>query len=905
MTPDYAPLRAALAREYAIERVIEESAEGAVYLALDRTLSRPVMIKAVEPATAGEARTEAFLREGRILALVAHPGIATVHHAGPIDRYLHLVLEHPAGATLEAALLRGPLDQDAVIELGSQLLDALAVVHAAGLAHHEVHSRNVLVEEERYLLQGFGAAGPAATDEAVVGDLRAVGVLLAEAAGEPKGALGQVIARALSSDPARHFRRATAFRDALLAVRGRAPSWRTAAVVATLLALAAVAVATRKPPPPPVGVPKELAVLPLEVEGGQPLDPLGKSIAYLMQLDLENVPGILLTSRSQVDRWWDGLGADAAALSGANAARALQVHWAAHGLVVRGPGDALRVRMALYDSTGTRQVLGELRGSSRDLAALGDSLARRVVRTVDPRSDALFEPLEDLARVPLEALKAFLQGEAAFAQDAWSGAQRFYELALVADSTFALADWRLTNVKRWRRLPYEGDLRSVYRRHAARLRASDRELIEALLEPDLERRFARLDSIVLGRPADGYARLLLGEELIHRGPLVGRGMEEGVPVMAAAVARDPALALAHDHLVLSAVRSGRRDSAAAALARRERVGGRVGPDDLDLVPFLHLIYDERFVPWRAWLRWRYLGWRADPRMLAGIERVARMGTPWLDMPETQLRYSDLLLRAGAHSAQTYGTAHEGKGLAEYALGRPRQALAEIDSAADLLDSPEARLEQAQWRLVPAALGLPAEPVDEWRSRLERLADDSAVAERAAWTLAFAAQSRGDFAEAARWRARVAPASALRALLDAQALARAGDPAGALARSDAARLAFQATRPPDGFAGAAFHLLRGDWNATLGRRAQADAEWVWYQATDVEGWPQGLLQPGELDAALGVYARLKRARLLLSPGGDPARGCVEIHRVLELWHATEPEYAALTREAQSLAESCRP
>jgi tRNA A-37 threonylcarbamoyl transferase component Bud32 len=903
-SPDYGPLRDALAREYIIEQVLEESAEGAVYLALDRTLNRPVVIKAVDPAACGEARTNAFLREARTLALVAHPNIPSVHHAGPIDRYLHIVLEHPAGETLEAALRRGPMAPEAVIELGAQLLDALTAVHAAGLAHHEVQPRHVLVEQDRYLLDGFGSASPADTEEAVVGDLRAVGVLLAEAAGQPRGALAKAIQRSLSSDPGRYFRGAAEFRDALLAVRSRRPSWRAVAIATAVLALVAGVMAVRQPPSPPLVVPRELAILPLEVEGAQPLDPLGASIAYLMQLDLENVPGLQLTSRSQVDHWWDRLGHDAAEVSGAQAARALHVHWAVHGLVVRGAGESLRVRMALYDSTGRRQVLGELRGSARDLAAIGDSLALRVVRVVDPRSDALFEPIEGLARVPLGALKEFLQGEAAFAQDAWSGAQRHYEHALAQDSTFALADWRLTNVKRWRRLPYEGDLRSVYHRHASRLRAADRELIEALLEPDLERRFRLLDSIVAGRPADGYARLLQGEELIHRGPLAGHGIEEGVPVMVAAIARDPALALAHDHLVLAAVRSGSRDSAAAALARRERVGGTVGPDDVDPVPFLHLVYDERFVPWRAWLRWRYLGWRADPRMLAGVEKVARMGSPWLDMPATQLRYSDLLLRAGAHSAQTYGTAHEGKGLAAYALGRPRQALAEIDSAADLLDSPEARLQQAQWRVIPAALGLPAMPLDEWRSRLERLAEDSLVAERAAWTLAFSAQSRGDSAEAARWRRRVTPGSALGALLDAQALGLAGNFAGALARSDAARLAFQATRPPDGFAGAAFHLLRGDWNAALGRRARADAEWLWYEATDVEGWPQGLAQPGEVDAALGVYARLKRARLLLASNGDRSRGCIQLRPVLERWRDPEPAFAPLAHEAETLRQRCR-
>jgi len=208
--------------------------------------------------------------------------------------------------------------------------------------------------------------------------------------------------------------------------------------------------------------------------------------------------------------------------------------------------------------------------------------------------------------------------------------------------------------------------------------------------------------------------------------------------------------------------------------------------------------------------------------------------------------------------------------------------------------------------VPAALGLSADLPDEWRRRLARLSEDSTVAERAAWTLALDAQSRGDTADAARWRARVAPGSPLRALLDAQALGLAGDAAGALARSDAVRLAYQAARPPDGFAGAVFHLLRGDWYVALDRRARADAEWLWYEATDVEGWPQGLAQPGEVDAALGVYARLKRARALLAPGatpGDSLRACIHLRRVRDLWRDAEPAFAPMAREAATLAERC--
>ena len=119
VVPDFEPLRSALSREYTIDRVIGESTDGsAAYLAVDRTLSRPVLIRAVDPAAAGQARTESFLREGRILASLSHAAIPAVHHAGGIDRYFHIVLEYTAGETLEVRLRGGPLERDAAIDLG-------------------------------------------------------------------------------------------------------------------------------------------------------------------------------------------------------------------------------------------------------------------------------------------------------------------------------------------------------------------------------------------------------------------------------------------------------------------------------------------------------------------------------------------------------------------------------------------------------------------------------------------------------------------------------------------------------------------------------------------------------------------------------------------------------------------
>lgn len=906
----YAPLRDALGREYRIEQVLEETEAGAAYLAYDCALHRRVVVKAIDPSLAGEREAEQFGREARVLAGLSHPSIPSVHHARAYGQFRVVVLEHSGSETLDAQLRQGPFPPGEVRRLGVQLLGALEAVHASGLAHQDVTAKKVVVADGRYVLDGFASAGPAA-EGAALSDLHAVGRLLTEAAGgRPPRRLRPVLARALSLDPAGGWRSATEFRVALeKAGRRTVPSrsLRRAGLGIFLGAGVIYGVVRLTPAPPPPGPPpRELAILPFEVEGGQPLDPLGSNLAHLIQLNLDNVPGLGLTPRGRLDQWWESHGRDALGFEATAAARALRAHWVAHGLVVRRPGDVLLVRLSLYDSLGAKDPIDDVFGSANDLAALGDSITLQIIRVVAPRPDSPYEPVAGFVGVPLAALKAFLRGEAAFAQDAWALAQQYYEIALRADSTFALAEWRLANVKHWRRLPYTFDLGSVYRRHASRLRPHDRRLIEALLEQDLELRFAKLDSAIRRVPADGYARLLQGEELFHRGPLVGRELDQAVSVMADAVARDSSLALAYDHLILAYTRFGRDQEARRALDLRRRVAAGARPDDLDLLPFLELVYDERFAPFRAKLRYRYIAWRKDPPQLAGIEQVARMGTPWLDMPHTQLRYCDLLLRAGKPSVETHATAHEGKGLALFALGRPTQALAEIDSATVLLDSPEARLQQAEWRVIPPALGLLKVEDGEGRRRLEELAADSTVGARAAWALALAHLAEGDTVEARRWTERLAPGTPLRALLEAGQAAARGDLALALARSDSARLAFQVTRPPDAFAGAVFHLLRGEWLAASGDRARADGEWLWYEASDVEGWPQGAAQAGEVDAALGVFARLKRARAARVPGAtadDTARACVHLRRIAELWADPEPSMSPLVEEANALLDRC--
>jgi hypothetical protein len=96
-------------------------------------------------------------------------------------------------------------------------------------------------------------------------------------------------------------------------------------------------------------------------------------------------------------------------------------------------------------------------------------------------------------------------------------------------------------------------------------------------------------------------------------------------------------------------------------------------------------------------------------------------------------------------------------------------------------------------------------------------------------------------------------------------------------------------------------------AGAGDLARADREWLWYEGSDVEGWPVGPAQAGEVDAALGVYARLKRARAILRAAGASAeatrQACAHLARVRELWTGATSALRPLTNEVELLARRC--
>jgi eukaryotic-like serine/threonine-protein kinase len=133
---------------------------GEVHRAFDTRLQRAVALKLSRAGALEAPVAERLLREGRHLAKVWHPNVVCVHDAQLRDGRVGLSMELIHGVTLEQLLqTRGRLDAHEAAQIGRDICDALAAVHAAGLVHRDVKAGNVMRDEGgRVVLIDFGAS---------------------------------------------------------------------------------------------------------------------------------------------------------------------------------------------------------------------------------------------------------------------------------------------------------------------------------------------------------------------------------------------------------------------------------------------------------------------------------------------------------------------------------------------------------------------------------------------------------------------------------------------------------------------------------------------------------------------------------------------------------------------------
>jgi serine/threonine protein kinase/tetratricopeptide (TPR) repeat protein len=133
---------------------------GEVYLAEDTRLDRKVAIKFLPAeSTADEQAKKRLIREAQAAARLDHPNICSIHEVGEEDGCSFIVMQYVEGETLAAELRRKAMELAEVVNIASQVGDALAEAHLRGIIHRDIKPGNIMITARRQAkLMDFGLA---------------------------------------------------------------------------------------------------------------------------------------------------------------------------------------------------------------------------------------------------------------------------------------------------------------------------------------------------------------------------------------------------------------------------------------------------------------------------------------------------------------------------------------------------------------------------------------------------------------------------------------------------------------------------------------------------------------------------------------------------------------------------
>jgi serine/threonine-protein kinase len=156
-----APASTGRVGRFPVEGIIGEGGSGRVLRARHPLLGIPLALKMLSHALAlSPDGPRAFVREASLLVHLDHPGIVRVLDAFEAHGTFFIVMPWIEGATLREHIDRhSSLRPERVLQIAEETLDALVVLHAAGLVHRDVKPSNILLRPSgRVVLIDLGIA---------------------------------------------------------------------------------------------------------------------------------------------------------------------------------------------------------------------------------------------------------------------------------------------------------------------------------------------------------------------------------------------------------------------------------------------------------------------------------------------------------------------------------------------------------------------------------------------------------------------------------------------------------------------------------------------------------------------------------------------------------------------------
>jgi eukaryotic-like serine/threonine-protein kinase len=140
---------------------------GVVYDAEDERLTRRVALKFLsdELATNPDA-IRRFRREAQVLARLNHANICTIYEIEDHEGKPFIAMERLDGLNLKAHIARKTLETREVVDIASQVAEALDVAHGMGIVHRDIKPGNVFVGTTGQVkVLDFGMARSFSTDD--------------------------------------------------------------------------------------------------------------------------------------------------------------------------------------------------------------------------------------------------------------------------------------------------------------------------------------------------------------------------------------------------------------------------------------------------------------------------------------------------------------------------------------------------------------------------------------------------------------------------------------------------------------------------------------------------------------------------------------------------------------------
>jgi len=147
---------------YHIKTLLGEGGMAKVYLAVQKSLDRPVAIKVLDASLNQDPIIQQqFEQESTLVARLNHPNIIQIIDKGISEQQLpYFVMPYVKSVSLETVLPRKDISLTRKLNILIQLCSALAYAHRNGVVHRDIKPANILVDYDGHAyLMDFGIAG--------------------------------------------------------------------------------------------------------------------------------------------------------------------------------------------------------------------------------------------------------------------------------------------------------------------------------------------------------------------------------------------------------------------------------------------------------------------------------------------------------------------------------------------------------------------------------------------------------------------------------------------------------------------------------------------------------------------------------------------------------------------------